>query len=394
MYRKTMKAFLLPTSYVAYDLETSDYFPRGEIVEFGAIRVVDGQVTGEFSELCAIDGGMNPKASEANGITDDMLVGKRSLAEVFADFCEFVEPFPLVGFNNQRFDDLFIAREAGRAGIKSPLENGSHDVMLMHGRATLASCCDEYGIVNDEAHRALSDARATRLLYDAVRFRWSMESTDVRDITAEVVGDELKGQIACFTGSTDFFPKRACQTLALAHGAELSNGVTKKVTLLVNLEGRRSAKVAKAEQYGIRVIEGRDFLEVIGYPTDGPVRYDVLQTGTWLSDLGEEAMLMVKRELGLPLTKPLVYYRRSGFKVAMRKNKYGVTAPVSEDIIDTIPVVDMRVVETCEDCGMVTLEAVLDGEGVPFRVLAPYLADMQKGKEHYLATINGLGGEE
>ena len=28
MYQKTMKAFLLPTSYVAYDLETSDYFPK------------------------------------------------------------------------------------------------------------------------------------------------------------------------------------------------------------------------------------------------------------------------------------------------------------------------------------------------------------------------------
>lgn len=394
MYQKTMKAFLLPTSYVAYDLETSDFFPQGEIVEFGAVRVEDGQVTGEFSELCALDGEMNPRASEANRITDDMLAGKRPLAKVFADFCEFVDLLPLVGFNNQRFDNLFIAREAERSGIKNPLDNGSHDAMLMHGRATLASCCDEYGIENNEAHRALSDAHATRLLYDAIRLQWSMESTDVRDITAEVMGDELKGQIVCFTGSTDFYPKRACQTLALVHGAELSNGVTKKVTLLVNLEGRRSGKVAKAEQYGICIVGGRDFLEMIGHSADKPVRYDVLQTGIWFSDLGEDAVLMVKRELGLPLTKPLVYYRRSGFKVVMRKNKYGVTAPVSEDVIDTIPVVDVRVVETCDNCGMVTLEAVLDGEGVPFRLLAPYLVDMQKGKEHYLAAINGSRGEE
>ena len=394
MYQKTMKAFLLPTSYVAYDLETSDYFPKGEIVELGAVKVEEGQVAGEFSELCALDSRMNPKASETNHITDDMLVGKRPLAEVFADFCEFVGTLPLVGFNNQRFDDLFIAREAERTGIKNPLDNGSHDAMLMHGRATLASCCDEYGIENDEAHRALSDARATRLLYDAIHLQWSMESTDVRDITAEIMGDELEGQVVCFTGSTDFYPKRACQTLALTHGAELSNGVTKKVTLLVDLEGRRSTKVAKAEQYGIRVIEGRDFLEIINYPTDKPVRYDVLQTGTWFSELGEETMLMVKRELGLPLSKSLVYYRRSGSRAVMHENKYGVIVPMNEEIIDTISVIDVRVVDTCDDCGMVTLEAVLDGEGVPFRLLAPYLADMQKGKEHYLATMNGSEGEE
>lgn len=394
MYQKTMKAFLLPTSYVAYDLETSDYFPKGEIVEFGAIKVVDGQVTGEFSELCALDGRMNPKASEANHINDAMLEGKRPLSEVFADFCEFVGELPLVGFNIQHFDDLFIAREAKRAGTKNPVDNGSHDVMLLHGRATLASCCDEYGIENNEAHRALSDARATRLLYDAIRLQRKMQSTDVRDITAEVMGDELEGEVVCFTGSTDFYPKRACQTLGLAHGATLSNGVTKKVTLLVNLENHVSDKVAKAKQYGIRVIEGREFLEMIDYPTDKPVRYDVLQTGTWFSSLGEETMLMVKRELGLPISKPLVYYRRSGSKAVMREGKYGVTVPMNEDIIDTIPVLDVRVIDTCDDCGMVTLEAVLDGERMPFCVLAPHLADMQKGKEHYLATLNGSEREE
>lgn len=206
--------------------------------------------------------------------------------------------------------------------------------------------------------------------------------------------DELAGEVVCFTGSTDFYPKRACQTLGLAHGATLSNGVTKKVTLLVNLEGRVSGKVTKANQYGIRVIEGREFLEMIGYPTDKPVRYDVLQTGTWFSSLGEETMLMVKRELGLPISKPLVYYRRSGSKTVMRENRFGVTVPISEDVIDAIPVLDVRVVDTCDDCGVVTVEVVLDGEGAPFRVLAPYLADMQKGKEHYLATMNGSESEE
>lgn len=150
MYRKTMKAFLLPSSFVAYDLETSGFLRNGgEIVEIGAVKFEDGQVTGKFSELCALDGKMSSGASKVNHITDDMLVGKRPLAEVFVDFCEFVGALPLVGFNNQSFDNTFIEREAERAEITNPLNNGSHDVMLMHGRATLKDCCDEYGIEND-----------------------------------------------------------------------------------------------------------------------------------------------------------------------------------------------------------------------------------------------------
>ena len=394
MYQKNMKAFLLPTSYVAYDLETSGFFPDGEIVEFGAVRVIDGEVTGEFSELCALDGRMNLTASEKNHITDAMLVGKRPLAEVFADFIAFVGALPLVGFNNHSFDDLFIKREVERSGLTNPLEKRTYDTMTLHGRQTLEKCCEEYGIDNDEAHRALSDARATRLLYEALRLKWATESTDVRDINAEVIGDELRGEVVCFTGSTDIYPKHACQALALAHGATLSNGVTKKVTLLVNLEGRVSGKVTKANQYGIRIIQAREFLETIGYPADKPVRYDVLQTGTWLSELGEETVIMIKRQLGLPVSKPLVYYRRGGSRVVQVKNKHGVIVPMNEDIIDAVKVLDIRVVDTCDECDIVTLEAVLEGEGVPFRILSPYFADMQKGMEHYRSTLSSTGGEE
>jgi hypothetical protein len=133
---------------------------------------------------------------------------------------------------------------------------------------------------------------------------------------------------------------------------------------------------------------------MIGYPTDKPVRYDLLQTGKWFSELSNETVLMVKRELGLPLTKPLVYYRRNGSKAVIRENKYGVAVPIEEDVVDTVPVLDVRVVDTCDDCGMVTLEAALDGMDATFRMLAPYFADMQKGKEHYLATMHSAENEE
>lgn len=174
---------MLPTSYVAYDLETSGFFPKGEIVEFGAVRVEDGAVTGEFQELCRLGVPMDPRAAAVNHITDEMLDGSRSLTDVFRDFVEFVGTLPLVGYNNRRFDDQFIAREVARTGSADPLSNGSHDVMALHGRQSLARCCEEFGVVNDEAHRALSDARATAMIFSKLRAR-------AREATSSVDGHE------------------------------------------------------------------------------------------------------------------------------------------------------------------------------------------------------------
>ena len=158
-------------SYVAYDLETSGFFDDGgEFVEIGAVRVEDGEVTGEFSELCALEGPMDPTASRINHITDEMLEGRRPRSEVFSDFCDFVGDLPVLGFNNHHFDDEFIDREAARAGKPSPTENGSLDVRVILGNhGSLAKWCDTYKIENDEAHRALSDAHATRQLFGAAR---------------------------------------------------------------------------------------------------------------------------------------------------------------------------------------------------------------------------------
>ena len=154
-------------TYVAYDLETSGFMNGGgEMVEIGAVRFVDGEPDERFDELCALEGKMNPEASRVNHITDEMLAGCRPRAEVFADFCAFVGDLPIVGFNNHHFDDPFIEREAERTGLGSPVANGSHDVrVLLGGHGSLARWCEEFGLVNDEAHRAWADAEVTGRLF-------------------------------------------------------------------------------------------------------------------------------------------------------------------------------------------------------------------------------------
>ncbi|MBR3326969.1 MAG: BspA family leucine-rich repeat surface protein [Atopobiaceae bacterium] len=291
MDRGRMKAFALPTSYVVYDLETSTKFEDGgEIVEFGAVKVIDGNVVEPpFHEMCALDGNMVPEATNRNHITDEMLVGKRPLAEVYLDFVAFVDGLPLIGYNSASFDDLFISREAERAGIESPVDERARDVMVdLHGtkdpaklkRYSLAKDCEDYGIVNETAHRALSDAKATQELFEVMRVEWQDNSTDWRDIGVTPTSHELAGEVICFTGSTYFYPKRKCMEVARAHGAELTNDINtretannKLATMLVKLEKRESDRVEKAIQYGIKVVEAEEFLDMVGLPAGRPVDY-------------------------------------------------------------------------------------------------------------------------
>jgi hypothetical protein len=56
--------------------------------------------------------------------------------------------------------------------------------------------------------------------------------------------------------------------LAAENGAKLSNGVTKKVTTLVNLSGESTGKARKAAEYadvtGVRTISESEFLGLVG----------------------------------------------------------------------------------------------------------------------------------
>lgn len=123
---------------------------------------------------------MDPGASKVNHITDEMLEDKRARAEVFADFCDFVGDLPVLGFNNHHFDDEFIDREAARTGRTSPTENGTLDARVVLGNhGSLAKWCKDFGITNDEAHRALSDAHATRKLFEKAKEREAVLHVDV-----------------------------------------------------------------------------------------------------------------------------------------------------------------------------------------------------------------------
>jgi DNA polymerase III subunit epsilon len=151
--------------YVVFDVETtgSAAGKGGAITEFGALKLVRGEVVDQFSTLVNPGRPIDPFVVRLTGITDRMVSDAPSISEVMPRFEEFVEGCVLVG-HNVHFDCSFVT--AARGG--TPLPNEVLDTLklarcLVPGlkRYRLSSLVSHFGVRQAPNHRALSDAAAT-----------------------------------------------------------------------------------------------------------------------------------------------------------------------------------------------------------------------------------------
>ncbi len=153
--------------YVVFDVETTGSSAgEGAITEIGALKVVRGQVVGEFATLVNPKRPIQPFVVRLTGITDRMVAEAPPAAEVMPLFEEFVEGCVLVG-HNARFDCSFVAAARQANGL-TPLPNPVLDTLklaraLVPGlkRYRLASLVSHFGVRAAPNHRALADAAAT-----------------------------------------------------------------------------------------------------------------------------------------------------------------------------------------------------------------------------------------
>lgn len=168
-------------SFVAYDLETTGLSSkRACITEIGAIKVINGKIIDskkyKFQELVhpyARITHVEKDAEKVTGITTEMIKNARSIKEVFNDFADFIEDYPLVGYNNKTFDSVRL-RRAGRYAHRV-ITNKQFDLLpvakriLRGGYAKLSDIAKEYNIVNPNAHRAYADALTTAKVFMMIK---------------------------------------------------------------------------------------------------------------------------------------------------------------------------------------------------------------------------------
>ncbi len=160
--------------YVVFDLETTALEPpRGEIIEIGAWKVLNGRVGERFHSLVKADRPIPPEVVAITGITERDLLPAPALAEVLPRFLDFIGDATLVA-HNVRFDFTFLRHYARRI-LNIRLTNPTIDTLgiararLPGIKHNLKSLAEHLNIELTGWHRALGDARATADIF--IRFQ-------------------------------------------------------------------------------------------------------------------------------------------------------------------------------------------------------------------------------
>ena len=175
----------LMDSYVVFDIETTGFHPsKNKIIEIGAVKVINGEITDRFSEF------INPRVpipftiERLTGINDAMVCDAPGVEEILPKFLSFCEGCVLVA-HNASFDTSFIRYNAEQLGIEFPPTYvdtvGLARFLLPHlGRFKLDTVAKELHVSLENHHRAVDDAGATAEIF--VKFIEMLKDRGIYDL--------------------------------------------------------------------------------------------------------------------------------------------------------------------------------------------------------------------
>ncbi|WP_323771865.1 3'-5' exonuclease [Antarctobacter sp.] len=157
-------------TFTVFDTETTGLLPhKDEIVQIGAVRVVNGRIIpGEVIDQLVDPGRPIPPAStKVHKVTDAMVAGQPGIARAGRKFHGFARDSVIVA-HNAPFDMAFLQRHKGRMGVvwDHPILDTVLLSAVLFGASethTLDALCARLDVTIPEAlrHTALGDARAT-----------------------------------------------------------------------------------------------------------------------------------------------------------------------------------------------------------------------------------------
>ncbi len=160
----------LDSVFVVFDIETTGFSPiHNRIIEIGAVKIENGEVTGKFSTFVNPDVPIPFEIEKLTGINDEMVIGAPMIEQVLPQFMEFCQGAVLVA-HNANFDMGFIMENAARLGLQRDFTYvdtvGIARLLLPHqAKHTLDAVAKTLGISLENHHRAVDDAQATAEIF-------------------------------------------------------------------------------------------------------------------------------------------------------------------------------------------------------------------------------------
>ncbi len=165
------EAYRLDGEMVIFDLETTGLNASKEsIIEIGAVKVKDGEITDSFSAFVNPKKPLSYEIIELTGIDDSMLIDEPEIDTVLRDFREFCKDLPLVA-HNADFDISCIRANAKRLNIQwemSYIDTVPLSRILLPGlfKTKLDNVAKALNINLLNHHRAIDDATCTGEIYN------------------------------------------------------------------------------------------------------------------------------------------------------------------------------------------------------------------------------------
>jgi DNA polymerase-3 subunit alpha (Gram-positive type) len=163
----------LDAKYVVFDIETTGFSPvTNRIIEIGAVKVENGQITERFSTFVNPEVPIPFEIEKLTNINDSMVINADTIEVVLPKFLEFVGDAILVA-HNANFDVSFIKENAKRQQLSvdfTYVDTVGIARTLLTGQAkyTLDAVAKTLGISLENHHRAVDDAECTAEIF--VRF--------------------------------------------------------------------------------------------------------------------------------------------------------------------------------------------------------------------------------
>lgn len=160
----------LEGSYVVFDIETTGFSPiKNRIIEIGAVKVINGEITDRFSSFVNPQVPIPFEIEKLTSINDEMVMDAPVIEKVLPEFLSFCEGTVLVA-HNASFDISFIRENAQRQQLPFDFTYvdtvGIARVLLPHqAKHTLDAVSKTLGISLENHHRAVDDAEATAQIF-------------------------------------------------------------------------------------------------------------------------------------------------------------------------------------------------------------------------------------
>lgn len=160
----------LKGTFVVFDIETTGFSPiNNRIIEIGAVKVTEGEITDRFSSFVNPDVPIPFRIEQLTGINDNMVLEAPQIDVVLPQFMDFCQNSTMVA-HNASFDMSFIMENCDRLGIAHDFTYvdtvGIARVLLPdQAKHTLDAVAKTMGVSLENHHRAVDDAEATAEIF-------------------------------------------------------------------------------------------------------------------------------------------------------------------------------------------------------------------------------------